>query len=219
MTWEILGAIIGLTALRLAWIVRQPVPKDIPFYILPGMSNLRKLARYDSGFSYVPYGIIWYAINVPIVRTVKYSGRLWMVVLALIDSVFLWYSQILGITVFIAYMIIGTFQLFRAPWNVSINWLIMLAPVSWLFLLLAPVAKLPFGLPIQVWRYTQVAINHQHNYIYYGLLGTLWLIVFNHLYLLPTLDSEVVASLGAIWTLILGYALFDANRKSAKSPS
>ena len=223
MTWEIVGAIVALTTFRLVWILKQPIPKDIPFYILPGLSNLRKLLRYDPGFSYVPYGLIWYAVNVPIVRAVRYSGRLWMVVLALIDVAFLWYSsQVLGLVVFIAYVLIGTFQLFRAPWNASINWLIALAPISWMFLALAPIAKLPVGLPVQVWGYTERAIGHQHNYIYYGLLGTLWLIVFNHLYFLQGIESSIVVSLGIVWTFILSYAYLERRakrRESAAKPS
>src|SRR6266851_4091480 len=223
MAWEIIGAIIGLTVFRLVWILKQPIPKDIPFYILPGLSNVRKLLRYDPSFSYVPYGLIWYAVNVPIVRAVRYSGRLWMVMLALIDVAFLWYSsQVLGLVVFIAYVLIGTFQLFRAPWNASINWLIVLAPISWIFLALAPIAKLPVGLPAQVWRYTERAVGHQHNYIYFGLLGTLWLIVFNHLYFAPGIESIAVAGLGVVWCFILGYAYLErrTNRQeSADKPS
>jgi hypothetical protein len=212
MTWTILGTIAGLTILRIVWILRRPVHKDITFYILPGLSNLRKILKYDPGFSYVPYGILWYAINVPIVRAVKYSGRLWIAILAAIDAFFLWYSQVLGLTVFTAFVLIGTFQLLRAPWNASINWLIILAPVSWVFLLLAPIAKFPVGLPLKVWTYTERAIGHQHNYIYFGLLGTLWLIVFNHLYFLPMLDSLVVFGFGTIWSIILAFAFIGKKR-------
>jgi hypothetical protein len=146
-----------------------------------------------------------------------------MVVLALIDIAFLWYSnQVLGLVVFIAYVLIGTFQLFRAPWNASINWLIVLAPISWIFLALAPIAKLPVGLPVQVWRYTERAFGHQHNYIYYGLLGTLWLIVFNHLYFLRAIENSMVVGLGIVWTFILGYAYLERRakrRESAAKPS
>ena len=217
-----MGSIVALTAFRLVWIINRPVPKDITFYILPGLSNLRKLLRYDAGFSYVPYGLIWYIINVPIVRAVRYSGRLWMVVLALIDIAFLWYSsEFLGVVVFFAFVLIGTFQLFRAPWNASINWLIILAPISWIFLALAPIAKLPVGLPVQVWGYTERAIGHQHNYIYYGLLGTLWLIVFNHLYFLPGIEISIVVGLGIVVCFILGYAYLERRarrRKSAAKP-
>jgi len=217
LTLEIIAAIIVVTILRLVWILKRPVHKDIKFYILPGLSNLRKLVKYDPGFSYVPYGLIWYAINVPIVRVVRYSGRLWITVLALIDIAFLWYSQVLGLTVFIAYVFIGTFQLLRAPWNASINWLIVLAPVSWLFLILAPIAKFPIGLPIQVLRYTERAIGHQHNYIYFGLLVTFWLFVFNHLYFLPGLDSLAALGFGTIWGVILGYAF--VKRKHGQEQS
>jgi hypothetical protein len=220
MTWEIIGAIVVLTALRLIWIFNRPVHKDISFYILPGLSSLRKLFKYDPNFSYVPYGLLWYAINVPIVRAVRYSGHLWVAVLALIDTLFLWYtSQALGLIVFTAYVVIGTFQLFRAPWNASINWLIVLAPVSWIFLILAPIAKLPIGLPIQVLRYTERAIGHQHNYIYFGLLGTLWLIVFNQLYFLPGMESLVVVSLGVVWCLIFGYAYLEKRARRRDSGS
>ena len=206
--WEIRGIVV-LTVLRLVWILKRAVPQRHNVLYLPGLSNLRKPLRYDPNFSYVPYGLIWYAINVPIVRAVRYSGRLWITVLALIDIVFLWYSQVLGLTVFIAYVFIGPFQLLRAPWNASINWLIVLAPDSWVFLILAPIAKFPIGLPIQVLRYTERAVGHQHNYIYFGLLVTLWLIVFSHLYFLPGLDSFAVLGFGAIWGVILGYAFVE----------
>ena len=203
---------------RLAWILKQPVHKDISFYILPGLSNLRKILKYDPEFSYVPYGLLWYAINVPIVRASRYSGRIWMATLALIDGFFLWYSNIMGTDIFIAYAFIGTFQLLRAPWNVSINWLIVLAPISWVFLILAPIAKFPVGLPLRVWGYTERAVGHQHNYIYFGLLGTFWLIVFNHLYLFPMNDDLVVISLGVLWTLILGYAYLTRGSRRGDSP-
>ena len=217
MVWEILGAIAVLTVFRLVWILKRPVHKDITFYILPGLSNLRKIVRYDPNFSYVPYGLIWYAINVPIVRAVRYSGRLWVAILALVDIFFLWYSQTLGLTVFLAYVMIGSFQLLRAPWNASINWLIILAPLSWIFLLLAPIAKFPVGLPLRVWTYTERAIGHQHNYIYFGLLGTLWLIVFNHLYLRPELESLIVVGLGIVWSLIFGYAYLASRARRQES--
>lgn len=207
-----------LTVLRLVWILRRPVHKDITFYILPGLSNLSKILKYDRGFSYVPYGILWYAINVPIVRAGRYSGRVWMATLALIDGFFLWYSNVMGFDVFVAYALIGTFQLLRAPWNVSINWLIVLAPISWVFLVLAPIAKFPVGLPIQVWRYTERAIGHQHNYIYFGLLGTLWATVFNHLYLFPMIDDIVVVVMGLLWTIVLSHAYLTRKSRRNKAP-
>jgi len=194
------------------------VHRDITYYILPGLSNLRKITKYAPDFSYVPYGLIWYAINVPIVRAVRYNGRAWLAVLALIDAAFLWYSsQFLGLTIFVVYLLIGTFQLLRAPWNASINWLIILAPISWVFLLLAPIAKFPVGLPIQVWRYTGRAIGHQHNYIYFGLLGTLWLIVVNHLYFLAEIDDLLAVGMGTTWGLILASAYLMSRAKKQES--
>jgi hypothetical protein len=223
LTWEILVAITTLTIFRLGWIVNRPVHKDITLYILPGLSNLRKLLKYAPDFSYVPYGLIWYAINVPIVRLGRYNGRFWMGALALIDGFFLWYSfQFLGLIIFIAYVLIGTFQLLRAPWNASINWLIILAPISWIFLFLAPIAKFPVGLPAQVWRYTGRAVGHQHNYIYFGLLGTLWLIVFNHLYFLTGMENSIVIGLGVVWCFIFGYAYLERRARkpgTAAKPS
>jgi hypothetical protein len=207
MTWEVLILVATLTTVRLVWIIRNPARQEVRLLFPRALSNLWKIVRYDPNFSYVPYGIIWYMINVPMLRAVQYDGRRWAITLALIDTLFLWYSQILGLTVFLAYAVIGTFQLLRAPWNASINWLIILAPISWVFLLLAPIAKLPVGLPVQVWIYTKVAFAHQHNYIYWGLLATLWLIVFNHLYFLPGLDELVVLVFGASWSFVLARAL------------
>src|SRR3989454_10466563 len=222
LSWEISAVIVGVTVFRLIWIVRQPVHKDITSYIFPGLRNLRKLVKYAPDFSYVPYGLIWYGINVPIVRLGRYNGRFWMGALALIDAVFLGYAlPALGPSVFFAYVLIGTFQLLRAPWNASINWLIMLAPISWIFLLLAPIAKFPVGLPFQVWRYTGRAVGHQHNYIYFGLLGTLWLIVCNHLYLLPEIESSIVIGLGVVWCFIFVYAYLErraGRRESMAEP-
>ena len=213
-----IGAIVVLTIFRLVWILKRPVHKDITFYILPGLSNLRKILSYDPGFSYVPYGLIWYAINVPIVRAVRYSGRLWITTLALIDSIFLWYcSELLGPSVFAAYVAIGTFQLLRAPWNVSINWLTVLAPVSWVFLVVAPIAKFPVGLPIEVFRYTERAVGHQNNYIYFGLLVTLWAIIFNHLYVFRVLENLVIAGFGTVWCIILAYAFLKRRRRGDRS--
>jgi hypothetical protein len=218
MSWELLVAVTVVTVFRLVWIVRRPVHRDITSYILPGLSNIRKIIKYDPNFSYVPYGLIWYAINVPIVRLGRYNGRFWMGALALIDIVFLGYSfQYMGLTVFFAYVVIGTFQLLRAPWNTSINWLIILGPISWIFLVLAPIAKFPVGLPVQVWRYTERAVGHQHNYIYFGLLGTLWLIVFNHLFLLPVIDGTLVIGLGAVWCFIFGYAYLERKARRRES--
>lgn len=214
---EIVSVVVLLTVFRLAWILKQPVHKDIRFYILPGLSNLRKILRYDPEFSYVPYGLLWYAINAPIVRAGRHSGRAWMSALAVVDGFFLWYSSILGLALFVAYAAIGTFQLLRAPWNVSIDWLIMLAPVSWIFLILAPIAKFPVGLPVQVWGYTERAIGHQHNYIYFGLLGTLWLIVFNHLYLFPAFDDLAVIGFGILWTIVLGYAFVKRGSRTGEA--
>src|SRR6267143_182 len=218
MSWEVLVPITMVTVFRLVWIVRRPVHRDITSYIFPSLSNIRKIIKYDTNFSYVPYGLIWYAINVPIVRLGRYNGRFWMGTLALIDIVFLGYSfQYMGLTVFFAYVVIGTFQLLRAPWNTSINWLIILGPNSWIFLVLAPIAKFPVGLPVQVWRYTERAVGHQHNYIYFGLLGTLWLIVFNHLYFLPGIENSIMIGFGVVWCFILVYAYLEREARKRQS--
>jgi hypothetical protein len=82
---------------------------------------------------------------------------------------------------------------------------------------LAPIAKFPVGLPLQVWGYTERAIGHQHNYIYFGLLGSLWLIVFNHLYLVPMIDDLVIISLGVIWSIVLGNAYLTRGSKGKQA--
>jgi len=54
MMWEIVDSIIALTAFSASLDSQTTSPQDIPFYILPGLSNLRKLLKYDPDFSYVP---------------------------------------------------------------------------------------------------------------------------------------------------------------------
>lgn len=170
---------------------------------------MRRKAKVEGN---APYGIVWYGMNVPIGKLVGYDGRKWMVALALIDGAFLWLSQTIGILGFAAYLFIGTFQLFRAPWNVSIDWLILLGPFSWLFLILAPIAKLPFGLPAHTFGDTGRGLFYQHNYIYYGLLGTLWLIVFFSIFDISILDLSIYI-LGIGWAILLGYLFFGKKRR------
>ena len=137
LTWEIVTAIAALTVLRVAWIMRHSVPRDVPAAIMPGLAKAYKVIKRDRNHWYVPYGAIWYAMNFPLGRIVKFDGRLWMISLALIDGIFIWISQKLGLYGVLAYVLIGTFKLFRAPWNVSILWLIILGLFQWWFLILA----------------------------------------------------------------------------------
>jgi hypothetical protein len=71
-------------------------------------------------------------------------------------------------------------------------------------------------LPLRVWTYTEKAVGHQHNYIYFGLLGTLWIIVFNHLYFLVETEKFLVLGLGAIWSLIFANAYLVRRGKKRK---
>jgi hypothetical protein len=48
-------------------------------------------------------------------------------------------------------------------------------------------------------------------------LGTLWLIVFNHLYFLPAMENMIVVGLGIAWGFIFGYAYLERRAKRQKS--
>ena len=91
---------------------------------------------------------------------------------------FIWVSFQLGLVAGTIYIVLGTFQLAKAPWNVCINWLTICGIFSWVFLILAPVAKLPIGIPMRQGKRVQGLLFHQHNYVYYSFLGVLWLFVF-----------------------------------------
>ena len=107
----------------------------------------------------------------------RFDGRRWIYSIALIDTLFIWISFQLGLVGAIAYMGISTIQLFKAPWNVSILWLTILGVFSWIFLILAPMAKFPIGLPTKVWGHVQQALFYKRNPVYYGLLTILWIFV------------------------------------------
>jgi len=209
----ILAVVVVITGIRVALIHKRPLPHDVQSAIMNGTSRIGKVLRGEGRVEgNAPYGIIWYGINVPIARLVNYDGRKWMITLALIDSIFLWLSQGLGPMGFAACLLIGTFQLLRAPWNSSIDWIIILGLFGWWFLLLAPIAKLPFGLPFHAFGDTGRGLFYQHNYIYYGLLGTLWTIVFLNDFFSMIRDISI-GLFGIAWILLLGVLYL---RKTAK---
>src|SRR5438445_5117556 len=180
MTFEIL-AIVAILAVRTLLLEVRPIPRDYEPAIMQGLKSIRKVLRRQKIVSgRAPYGIIWYAINLPIARAAKFKGRYWVLLLGLIDSIFLWLSWTMGWLGFLAYVFIGTFQLLRAPWNTSINWLILLGLVSPWFLVIAPIAKLPVGLPLHAFGDTGRAFFFRHNFGYYAPLGIISLHVFFH---------------------------------------
>ena len=193
------------TALRVGLILLRPLPHDVESAIMAGLRRIRTVLKGEARVEgNAPYGIIWYGMNLPIARLVQYDGRRWMISLAILDTLFLWLSQSIAVQVFVAYLFIGTFQLLRAPWNVTIDWIILLSPISWIFLILAPISKLPLGLPLHAFGDTGRGIFYQHNYIYYGLLGTLWLIIFSQIFALGMRDFFIEA-FGFCWAVLLGF--------------
>jgi hypothetical protein len=220
LDWAVISATGILTVLRLFWIGTRSIPRDIDPAIMPGLKNIGKVLRGEVIVGgRAPYGIIWYAINLPIALAVNYDGRYWMLSLGIFDGVFLWLSWVsMGPLGGLAYVLIGTFQLLRAPWNTSINWLIMLGLFSPWFLLVAPLAKLPFGLPRHSFGDTGRAFFFGHNWVYYGLLGTLWLIVAGNLYLPASLVVETV-SFGTAWSVVLGYLYLRKHLGVSRPPT
>ncbi len=205
MTWEIVATIAVVTAVRTFWIATSPLPHDVQQAIMSGLQRIRPVLRGEVKVQgNAPYGLLWYGINLPFAKLAAYDGRRWMIALALADSLFLWLSQALGLLGFAAYLFIGTFQLLRAPWNVTIDWIIVLGPIAWLFLIIAPIAKLPIGLPLHAFGDTGRGLFYQHNYIYYGLLGTLRLIVFFDLFM-QSIENLSIVAFGFAWAFLLGY--------------
>jgi hypothetical protein len=205
---EVLGAIVVVTLARVVLIVKRPLPHDVQSAVMNGARRIGKVLKGEVRVGgNAPYGVVWYAINVPLAGLVRYDGRRWMVLLALLDSIFLWFSQAMGPLGFVAYICIGTFQLIRAPWNVTIDWIIVLGLFNWWFLILAPIAKLPIGLPLHAFGDTSRGLFYQHNYIYYGLLGTLWLIVFLDV-IDPLIRDLSLGFFGIAWVLLLGFLYF-----------
>jgi hypothetical protein len=181
----IIAGILFLTLGRLWYLKISPVLRDVVISQVPFSKRLRvgdffrrpKSQDVRDSFRVLPYGILWFAINVPLMRVARFDGRGWTYVIAVIDAGFIWVSFSLGLLAGLAYAGLSTFMLFRAPWNVSILWLTILGIFSWIFLILAPVAKLPVGIPMRMGKRVQGLLFHQRNYIYYSLLGLMWLFV------------------------------------------
>src|SRR5262249_12989047 len=180
----ILGITV-LTVLRILFIRVSPVLRDVQVAQLPFSRRLRASDFFRrprsqfvrDSFSVLPYGALWFLINLPLMHLTRFVERRWSYSLALIDMFFIWLSFQLGYSSGILYVVLGTFQLFKAPWNVCIDWLTISGVYSWVFLILAPIAKLPVGIPMRQAKRVQGLLFHQHNYVYYGLLGLLWLFV------------------------------------------
>src|SRR2546428_13996299 len=96
MTFEIL-AIVAIIAARTLWVGGNPIPHDIEPAIMPGLKNIRRVLHRQTIVSgRAPYGIIWYAINLPIARAEKFNGKYSIFYLGLIDSILLWLSLNMG---------------------------------------------------------------------------------------------------------------------------
>ncbi len=204
----------------MGWIANRELPHDVEQAIMGGLKRIGPVLRRETRVGgNAPYGIIWYGINLPVARLAGYDGRKWMLLLALVDSPFIWLSQAMGLPGFVAYILIGTFQLFRSPWNVSIDWIIILGFFYWWLLLIAPIAKLPVGLPLGTFGDTKRGLFYRHNYVYYGLLVTLWLIVFVAAFI-PDVMETLIVLFGVLWLVLLGYLHFRRRKAVAKrSPS
>ncbi len=182
----LIGSTLLLTLGRLAYLRAMPIQRDVREAQLPLSKRLRmsdffrKPRSQDiiDSFRTLPYGTLWFAINLPIMHLANFQGRRWTYLLALIDTPFILLSFRLGLLGALIYIGIGTFMLFQAPWNLSILWLTVLSVLSWVFLVLAPIAKLPVGIPMRLGSRVRGLLFHQRNYIYYSLLGVLWLFVF-----------------------------------------
>lgn len=181
----ILGALM-LTVLRIVYIRMTPVLRDVHVAQIPFSKRLKaadffrkpKSFEIRQSFDVLPYGTIWFAINLPLMHLTGFGERAWSYALAVLDIAFIWVSFQLGIIAGLLYIALSTFQLLKAPWNMCINWLTLCGVFSWVFLILSPIAKLPIGVPVRQAKRVQGLLFHQHNYIYYSLLGVLWLFVF-----------------------------------------
>jgi len=181
----VLGIVL-LTLARLWYLRTSEVQRDVREAIIPLTSRLhfadffRRPRSEDIRFVFwiVQYGILWYAINLPLMHLSGLNGRRWAYALALIDGVCVWLSFRLGLMGALLYIAINTVNVLKAPWNVSILWLTLLGVYSWVFLILAPIAKLPIGIPTRAWGHVRQVLFHQKNPYYYGLLGVFWLFVF-----------------------------------------
>ncbi len=181
----LIPGIITLCLLRVGYVRTRPIQKDVRDAFVPCSRRLHFKDYFRPPISFevkdafwgMPYGFIWHAINIPLMHLAGFDGKRWVYIIGLVDGVFIWISFLVGPVGALVYIGISSFHLLRAPWNVSILWIIILGVFSWIFLVIAPVAKLPFGIPVPNPRRLGQLLTHQHNALYYGTLGVLWLLV------------------------------------------
>ncbi len=182
--WILIGLVL-LTLARLWYLRVRPIQKDVGEFILPLSKRLhatdffRRPRSEEIRFSFliVQYGVIWWAINLPLMHIARFDGRKWTYALAIVDIPFAWLSFRLGLIGALGYLAIATFNLVKAPWNSSILWLIICGVFSWIFLILAPLAKFPIGIPTLVWSHVRTAMVYKKNPYYYGMLAVVWIFV------------------------------------------
>src|SRR6266849_1715017 len=107
----VFAGIASLTLTRLAYVRLRQVQRDVQLAILPLSKRLsprdffRRPRSEDIRFAFwiVQYGVIWYAINLPLMHLAKFDGRRWVYAMILLDIPFIWFSFRLGLIVALIY--------------------------------------------------------------------------------------------------------------------
>lgn len=149
------------------------VPPDVERAILPALQRFPH-QRYD----HAPYGLIWYLVSKPFgwasktgLDYIAYNCIINMTVIGMLEVFLLpqWFILI--------YLIVSTFNLLKAPWNLPILWLSLLGFFSPVLLIVSPLAKFPVLNPrARLWQIRQ-ALTWQKNPVYYSSLIIVWLAV------------------------------------------
>jgi len=123
----------------------------------------------------VPYGILWYGINLAIPHSNGSDWTLWIALLDIpVSLVFLFKNWKL----WIVYIHVSALTFTSAPYNLPILWLTGLGLFYTPLIILGPLAKLPFGPRLDYWNFIfNNSLQYADNYFFYGLLGVWWLSV------------------------------------------
>jgi hypothetical protein len=157
-------------------LVNWKVPPDVERAILPA---LKRFPHQE--FWQAPYGIIWYALNLPFGLLANGNGASYIFWIGLVNVSIAAYCLFrLSLILILVFVGVSIFHTFKAPWNVPILWLCLLGFINPLLLAVPIIAKFPIGNTAnraKTWRLILFAMHWQKNPFYYATIGIVWIMV------------------------------------------
>ncbi len=127
--------------------------------------------------SRAPYGLLWYLANF----WYAFDTTSWTLGTILIDAIAMFFVARKSVRIFAFYAFFSWLMFTFAVYDVSILWFIVLSLYYPRTLPLAIIAKFPvFAWNDAVWAWIVHPLGLASNWIYYSMLGIVWITVLGH---------------------------------------